>query len=127
MVVGTELAKLIRKDLKMNFPKQKFSVRNQRGGYSTAINISWKDGVAQNKVKPIAWKYEKIDRDEYSGEILSGGNTFVFTNREISDSNMEKIRKKIEKKRAFSSTIPKWQQDQFLAQETWQKINETDF
>ena len=50
-----ETAKLIRKDLKANFPGVKFSVRSRRG---SAINIDYTNGPAEVDVKAVAEKYE---------------------------------------------------------------------
>ena len=55
-----ETAKLIRKDLKANFPGVKFSVRSRRG---SAINIEYTNGPAEADVKAIARKYEAAGFD----------------------------------------------------------------
>lgn len=48
-----------------------------RGDYNS-INCRVKDlSIDLEVVKNIAEEYEKIDRCEYSGEILAGGNTYV--------------------------------------------------
>lgn len=49
----TEVAKIIRKDLKDSFPNTKFSVRSDN-----SINVSWVDGVCEKKVKEVIGKYE---------------------------------------------------------------------
>ena len=49
------------------------SVKND-GSY----NIELKAFFPLSRVKAVAEKNESIDRCQYSGEILSGGNTFVF-------------------------------------------------
>ena len=124
---GVELAKMIRKDLKQAFPKQKFSIRNQRGGYSTAINVGWNDGVAQSKVKPILQKFERIDRDYATQEILAGGNTFIFDERGISEKNRERVRKKIEKKANFSPAFNEYEKQSIIGKRVWEKLRETSF
>jgi len=124
---GVELAKMIRKDLKKAFPKQKFSIRNQRGGYSTAINVGWNDGVAQSKVKPILQKFERIDRDYATQEILAGGNTFVFDERGISEKNRERVRKKIEKMANFSPAFSEYEKQSIIGKRVWDKLRETSF
>lgn len=49
-----------------------------RGDYNS-INCRVKDlSIDLEVVKQIAYEYQKIDRCQYSGEILCGGNTFVF-------------------------------------------------
>jgi len=86
-----EDAKTIRKILKERFKGTKFSVR-MGSGYSS-IKISWKDGPPEALVDKYVKEFESYQRDERSFEILSGGNTFVFTRREISPS----IEKQVEK------------------------------
>lgn len=45
----------------------------------SSIRCSVKDlSIDLEVVKSIAMEYQKIDRCEYSGDILSGGNLFVF-------------------------------------------------
>ena len=127
MTTTTETAKLIRKELKMAFPKQKFSVRNQRGGYSTAINVGWQDGVAHDPVKQKLCNFEKIDRCQASGEILGGGNTFIFANREVSDKNKERVRKKLIKGHGWDNQELDWERKRWLSNEVWNKINKTNF
>lgn len=77
-----ETAKAIRKALKENFPDVKFSVRKGSGS-SSAIYVRYSADVAEKEVALVAREFESIDRCEFSGEILSGGNTFVFVNREV--------------------------------------------
>ena len=79
-----ERAKEIRKELKKEFPEVKFSVRSSRGGGSS-INIYWTDFPTVKAVEEITNKYESIRYDEYTGEVLCGGNIFVFTNNTWSE------------------------------------------
>lgn len=117
----TETAKLLRKELKMMFPKQKFSVRKRSVG---AIDVSWTDGLSQEKVKPILQKHEWYQRDHATGDILRGGNTFVFDERRVSDANRKKVEKKLKEK--FGS--PKgFQEERWLQQKIWEKLNKTTF
>jgi|SaaInlStandDraft_1057018.scaffolds.fasta_scaffold116345_1 hypothetical protein len=83
-------AKAIRGILKTEFPTIKFSVRKSGG---SAINISYNDGVPSRFIKEKVQSFESIDRCEYSGEILLGGNDYIFVNREITDENRDKIKK----------------------------------
>ena len=67
----------IKKELaeKLNVKSSCFSVRVE---YSS-INIEIKcPKIELEEVEKIVNKYESVSRCEYSGEILSGGNTFVF-------------------------------------------------
>lgn len=47
--------------------------------YDGSYKVDVKKVVPLSKVEAIAEKYESYSRCEASGEILSGGNTFVFT------------------------------------------------
>lgn len=120
----TETAKLIRNELKGLFPKQKFSVRKQHVG---AINVSWLDGVAHDKVQPVLRKHERYQRDEATQEILQGGNTFIFAERSVSEKNKEKIRKKIRKGYGWENKELDWNRQGILQREVWEKLNKTDF
>ena len=59
-IPATEVAKLIRKDLKANFPEIKFSVRSD-----SCIRISYEsDAVAEKQVQAVV--------DKYAGETFDG-------------------------------------------------------
>lgn len=66
-----------------------------RGDYNS-ITCRIKDlSIDPEVVERIAYEYEKIDRCEYSGEILAGGNTYVSVvydyDTEREHSNSEKF------------------------------------
>jgi len=124
---GTEVAKLIRKELKGTFPKQKFSVKTRGGSMSDAIHVDWTDGVATNKVRKKIDKFKNIDYDDATGEILGGGNTFVFAERGYSDQARKKVEKKIKKKYGWENKELDWNRQQILQNKIWEKLNETDF
>jgi hypothetical protein len=67
----------IRKDLKAaGFASRSISVKTSKTG---SVRVEIKDAsIPAEKVKEIAYRQQKIDRCETTGEILSGGNTFVF-------------------------------------------------
>jgi len=57
------------------------SVRERPGGWSYSISLTIKDAeVDAEAVWEIANRSTSVDRCEASGEILSGGNTFVSVN-----------------------------------------------
>ena len=71
-----EKASVIRKGLKAHgWNARQVSVRSPHG----SLYITIKDAaVPKSVVERIAQQFETIHRCDYSGEILSGGNTFVF-------------------------------------------------
>ena len=84
-----EKAKEIRKVLKKEFPDVKFSVRKSS---ESAIYVRYNDALPVRFVEEHVRQFENIHYDQYSGEILSGGNDFIFVNREISSENEETAR-----------------------------------
>jgi hypothetical protein len=65
----------LRSDLKAaGFNARKVSVRRSRDSLYITIRDA---SVALSVVRPIAETYRNVHRDERSGEILCGGNTFV--------------------------------------------------
>ena len=83
--------------LKKHYPGAKFSVRLSKYSMGESINIQTdllkrdlvdhggyssyeysKETIAKmNEIKALVKGYESVDRDQY-GEILSGGNTYLF-------------------------------------------------
>ena len=82
-----EQAKEIRKILKKEFPNIKFRVRSD----IHSVNIRYEDGVPVKQIESHVMKFEKIYRDEVTLEILSGGNSFIFINREYSRESKNKV------------------------------------
>ena len=80
-------SQLLKKELTAAFPSVKFSVRGDSG----SIRVEYIDGPGLKEVKAIADRYSKVSRCAVSGDILSGGNTFVFVARLFSDSLKEAI------------------------------------
>lgn len=79
--MSKEKAAAIRKELKkqLGVTNRQVSVRSRNSGYDEAIDVTIKDlKVNKAKVEAIASRHEHIRRCEYSGEILAGGNTYVF-------------------------------------------------
>jgi hypothetical protein len=87
-----EKAKEIRKILKVNFPGVKFSVRKST---HCSIDVSYSDAIPVKQVEEHVRQFESIDRCEVTGEILAGGNDFIFVNREISKDNQETIKEMV--------------------------------
>lgn len=72
-------AKVIRPILKQQFPDVKFSVTSSGG----SVNIRWTDFPVDAAVRAIVDQYNSVSYDA-SGEILSGGNLFIFASNEWS-------------------------------------------
>lgn len=87
----SEKSRELKKELKNKFKGVKFSVRSGSG----SINVGWTDFPTVEAVQEIANKYESVSYDEYTGEILCGGNTFVFTNNSWSDEMKECIKENL--------------------------------
>ena len=87
----SEKSRELKKELKAKFKGVKFSVRSGSG----SINVSWTDFPTVEAVQEIANKYESVRYDEYTGEILCGGNTFVFANNSWSDEMKESIKENL--------------------------------
>ncbi len=73
-------AQTVRAELKANgINSRQVSVRTDNYGMGSSLHVTIRDaGISPEQVVPIAYKAERISRCEYSGDILSGGNTYVF-------------------------------------------------
>ena len=91
------VAKHIRKELSIEFPGQKFSVR--KTDYST-IHIEWNDGPTRNEVEQIIGKHQRCcTRDRWNDDIFDykdtaftsvfGGVDYLFCNRETAPENKD--------------------------------------
>jgi len=83
----------LRKDLKNNlgYTTKQVSVKMSAG---IAIEVTIKDyTVDYNEVEKIAKKYESVDWDEHTGEILEGSNIFIEVNNEAINPAYEEMGK----------------------------------
>ncbi len=87
----TVKAKLIREMLKQKFSGVDFRVKTSRYSMGESIHVYWMDGPALDKVEPLLQKYEDLNIDPSSGEILCGGNSHVFAERTILPETQKKI------------------------------------
>lgn len=117
----TVTAKKLRKELKEAYPNTKFSVRSEKYSMGTSINVSWTDGAAQDKVEEILKKYEDLRMDESTGEILSGGNRFVFANRKISKGVRDRINEEVRSRYSLDES------DIEYRSKCWQIERSTDY
>ena len=91
------VAKHIRKELYIEFPGQKFSVR--KTDYST-IHIEWNDGPTRDEVERIIGKHQRCcTRDRWNDDIFDykdtaftsvfGGVDYLFCNRDTAPENRD--------------------------------------
>ena len=91
------VAKHIRKELSIEFPGQKFSVRKE--SYST-IYVSWDDGPTRDEVERIIGKHQRCcTRDRWNDDIFDykdtaftsvfGGVDYLFCNRDTAPENRD--------------------------------------
>ncbi len=78
-----EIAKTIRQKLKEDFKlsSRDISVTSKFGGLSSAVYVSLKNKKAlafESNIKKMTKVYSSYEKDEKTGEILMGGNTFIF-------------------------------------------------
>ena len=78
-MTNKELGIAIRKDLKAaGFAAKDISVRVSYVTYDTSVRVTVKNPLVRlSEVEKIVKKYDEIDWDERTGEILAGGNTYV--------------------------------------------------
>jgi len=96
----TDTAKIIRKELKANYPGIKFSVRSEKYAGGASINIDWTDGPTASEVDGIVQGFRGADFDgstdsmHYRNDLVPDpvdgfkvvhyGAHFIFTNRKTS-------------------------------------------
>lgn len=94
-MTSTEKAKAIRTALKeAGFNQKQINVKKQFGGYSVAFYVTIRDAnIDKSTIENIVNKFKSIDYDERTGEILEGGNDYVFVKKSsIKKSPFPKIR-----------------------------------
>lgn len=80
MKTNKEIKKEITAELKeAGYNSRKVSVSVKDSGYSTRIDVTIKDPtVNAQAIEAIVNKHDSYELDERTGEILLGGNTYVF-------------------------------------------------
>lgn len=80
MKTNKEIKKEITAELKeAGYNSRKVSVSVKDSGYSTRIDVTIKDPtVNAQAIEAIVNKHDSYELDERAGEILAGGNTYVF-------------------------------------------------
>lgn len=77
MKLAKDIAKDIRKEIKSDKGYTNRDVKVNCSNGSIYINVMNYE-VDCNYLEDLAKKHEQVDYDEITGEILSGGNTFIF-------------------------------------------------
>lgn len=114
-------AKKIRTALKTaGYGTKRVGVRNSNYAGGSSVRVTIKDPQANfDEVKQIAKDFQRVSYCEYSGEILSGGNFFVFTEwtEEARDARAEPFIPAVKEAFAHLGTLPR---------DTHANIGETD-
>lgn len=77
-MTSKEIKEVLRKE---GIDTRYISVRHKWCGYSDMWWVEIKsEEIDRQRVQRICNRFEKIDRDERTGEILMGGNTYVDVN-----------------------------------------------
>jgi len=83
-----ETAKLVRRDLKTNFPKIKFSVRSDTYSMGASIRVFWTDGPTQDQVDSVVSVYESSGFDG-SIDLAYGKTSFILKSGEVVHGNSQ--------------------------------------
>lgn len=65
-----EAAKMLRLELKNNFPGVRFSVRSDRFAGGSAIVIRWADGPTEGQVREVADRFKGSDFDSMTDSTI---------------------------------------------------------
>jgi hypothetical protein len=113
-VGATELAKMIRKELKAAFKGQKFSVRRSTYSMGSSVGVNWFDGPTEADVRSVIGRFQQIgfdgmtdstyynDATEYEGEMIRTGS-WVNTTRETTEEFLSGCAAEAEKTRGIDS------------------------
>lgn len=131
-IENTEVAKLVRKDLRATFGKGvKFSVRTDKYAGGSSIRVSWTDGPTENEVESLIGHYKGATFDgmtdmkdyhdtlvvgENGPEVVSYGNDFIFTSRTLSDEGVDRIITKIAEDNPWRTFGPEFRDESIDAE-----------
>lgn len=84
MLTNRETNAAIKRELKAaGYNTKSFKVSVKDCGYSTSAHVTIKDpAVKRSDVEKLLMHWDEIDRDERTGEILAGGNFYMFVDYE---------------------------------------------
>ena len=77
-----ERVKAIRAELKARgYNSRRIGVTLKYAGCSSVITVTIKElGIDKKEIEKLVNKYKFYERDERTGEILAGGNTYIHVN-----------------------------------------------
>ena len=94
---------------KLGYNSKQVSVRGGYCGYSVSADITIKDLKADRKaIEKVCKKFQSIDYDCASGEILEGGNTYIFVKYDY-DTLKNAIEEEVNKLDSLMAEIEKEQ------------------
>lgn len=112
-VSSTDTAKIIRRELKANFPDIKFSVRTDSYSGGSSIRIKWTDGPPTAEVESLVSRYKAgwfdgmTDCYEYDNELVANEDgslelihyapKFVFCTRNMSEGRRRYYWREVER------------------------------
>ena len=90
---ATEVAKIVRAELKKAFPSTSFKVNTSKYSGGSSIRVRWIDGPTHDAVKAVAGKFHGADfdgmQDLKTYNHTGYGNDFIFFERDYSDARMQ--------------------------------------
>lgn len=98
----TEIAKLLRKRYKAQWPDTKFSVRCKRYSGGASISVSWVDGPTERVATKLSNDLQSVShiditdlvhykKSEIGGEKVHSGASYIFPRRRYSLERIEKV------------------------------------
>lgn len=94
-MTNQELKTTIKEELKQAGFKKGYTISVKDCSYSTSIKIKISDPTINRKdIEKVAYKHQEIDRDERTGETLSGCNHYVFV--EYKDGIFDEVAREYE-------------------------------
>lgn len=80
IMTNKELSSQIRNEFKAaGYKRNDYSLKVSDAGYSSSIRVKIKNPkICRKDIQQLLNKYESVERDERSGEIMEGANCYVF-------------------------------------------------
>lgn len=122
-IPNTDVAKLVRRDLKSAFAGTKFSVRTNKYSGGSSIDVTWTDGPTTAQVDALVSHYCGASFDgmtdmknyhdtavvgENGPEVVHYGNDYIFTNREFSTEGIDRVIEQIAADNPWRSFSPEF-------------------